>query len=166
MGFSSDYWNPAGDATPGGAFDPGGSGYWGGQPTENKYGSGRSGGFGWGDAFRYAGQALGGISKNRYNDDMSGQYGGRGFGAAGFSGGGIQKAGDLTAVYPNQQGPVYIQGQQGSKGFGGALGGIAGMALGAALAPFTAGTSLAMTAAEGASLGGSLGGGLGSMFDG
>ena len=138
---------------------------WGSSSPQNKYGTGRSGGFGWGDAFRYAGEGLNALSKKRYNDDMSGQYGGRGFGAAGFSGGGVQKAGDLTAIYPNQQGPVYIPGQQGSKGFGGTLGAIAGMALGAALAPLTGGTSLAMTAAEGASLGGSFGGGLGGLFD-
>ena len=126
---------------------------WGSSSPQNKYGSGRSGGFGWGDAFRYAGQALNGISKNRYSDDMSGQYGGRGFGSAGFSGGGMQKEGDLTAVYPNQHGPVYIQGQQGSPGLGGTIGSLVGTIGGALIG-----------GPVGASLGSQIGGGIGGMF--
>lgn len=110
-----------------------------------------------GNLGRFAGQALRSYT-GQDNSNAFGRYGA--IGGVGF-GGGIQQAGDLTAVYPQQSGPYTIEGSPGKPSKWGKLGALAGAAI---AAPFTGGMSLAAAAPI---IGGaaSLGGTAGSLFD-
>ena len=105
-------------------------------------------GFDWGKAGSAGADFLKGwLDKDRekYRDEA--KFGGdRPYFGEGFKGTGGQVLENLGVVYPQQSGPAYLPGQQGSPGFlggggGKALAGIAGLAL----APMTGGASLAFS---------------------
>ena len=89
-------------------------------------------------------------SQDKYRD-MAQPFGS--FGQS-SSGGAQQLSNELSVVYPQQQAPFFVPGQEGKKGFGSTIGGILGTVGGALIG-----------GPAGASIGGSIGSGAGSFFN-